>query len=545
MPRPRALRTDIGRTATLLRIAVVVWLFVTMVTAIFFGLRRARGPRIEERDLLYRREARRFRETAERLGGLLIKVGQFLSSRVDLLPRSFVDEIASLQDHVHPAPWGAIAETLREEFGDRLEAFRSFDQNPLAAASLGQVYRAALPDGTPVAVKIRRPQIESIVEADLRALGLIVRLTSFTRFGRTFDLPTVLREFREVVAEELDYHHEAENTERIRAVLTAFPFVRIPRTFLAWSSRRVLTMEYWEGTKISDVEAIRRRGIDPSMIAARIIHLYLHMVMDAGIYHADPHPGNLLVADSGEIVLLDYGMVGTLEVGLKRQLRKLFVGISEQDPQALMESLEAIGMVLPRADRVALRQRLRYMLDRYYAETLTQLAELDVARLLRDFETILQDEGIQVPGELAFLGRAIAILVGLATQLDPEVNLIRLFAPYARRFVTEDQGGAAGYALGKTQVFVRDLTQLPHLSARALRRIDEGELEAGLRWREGQRELGRIGRAIERLTRALYQLGFLLLAVLLFGQHRAHLAWGAVGLAALTFVVGLFGRRRY
>lgn len=544
MPRPRALRTDIGRTATLLRIAVVVWLFVTMVTAIFFGLRRARGPRIEERDLLYRREARRFRETAERLGGLLIKVGQFLSSRVDLLPRSFVDEIASLQDHVHPAPWGAIAETLREEFGDRLEAFRSFDQNPLAAASLGQVYRAALPDGTPVAVKIRRPQIESIVEADLRALGLIVRLTSFTRFGRTFDLPTVLREFREVVAEELDYHHEAENTERIRAVLTAFPFVRIPRTFLAWSSRRVLTMEYWEGTKISDVEAIRRRGIDPSMIAARIIHLYLHMVMDAGIYHADPHPGNLLVADSGEIVLLDYGMVGTLEVGLKRQLRKLFVGISEQDPQALMESLEAIGMVLPRADRVALRQRLRYMLDRYYAETLTQLAELDVARLLRDFETILQDEGIQVPGELAFLGRAIAILVGLATQLDPEVNLIRLFAPYARRFVTEDQGGAAGYALGKTQVFVRDLTQLPHLSARALRRIDEGELEAGLRWREGQRELGRIGRAIERLTRALYQLGFLLLAVLLFGQHRAHLAWGAVGLAALTFVVGLFGRRR-
>lgn len=543
MPRPETRRTDIGRTAALWRIVVVVWLFVSMVVSIFLGLRRARGLRPEDRDEIYRIQAQRFRETAEQLGGLLIKVGQFLSSRVDLLPRTFVDEIASLQDHVHPAPWEAIAETLQEELGARFDTFSSFDRTPLAAASLGQVYRARLPDGTEVAVKVRRPQIESIVEADLRALGLIVRLTSFTRFGRTFDLSTVLREFRQVVAEELDYLHEAENTERIRAVLTGFPFVRVPHTLPLWSTGRVLTMEYWAGVKISEVEAIRRRGIDPSMLAARIIHLYLHMVMDAGVYHADPHPGNLLVTDSGEIVLLDYGMVGTLEIGLKRQLRKLFVGISEQDPQALMESLEAIGMVLPRADRVALRQRLRYMLDRYYAETLTQLAELDVTHLLRDFETILQDEGIQVPGELAFLGRAIAILVGLATQLDPDVNLIRLFAPYAHRFVTEDQGGSAGYVLGKAQGLARDVLQLPRLSARTLRRIDEGELETGLRWREGQRELRRIGRAIERLTRALYQLGFLLLAVLLFGQHRPHLAWGAVVLAAITFVVGLAGRR--
>ncbi len=538
----------LGIAAAVVRSLTVVWLFLTMVFDIWWHHTwSGPGPDHAERlDKVYRRQAIRFRATAEALGGILIKVGQFLSSRVDLLPKVFIDEIQSLQDNVAAASWPAIERVLIDELGPLSARFSRLERTPLASASLGQVYRAWLPDGTEAAVKVRRPGIEQAVAADLRAVGFVVALANrFTQFGRTFDLITVLREFRESVDQELDYHREATNTEHIRGILSVFPWVYVPRTFPAWSTARVLTMEFKSGIKITQLETLRAHGHEPSVLAERLIRMYLHMVLVEGFYHADPHPGNIWVNEAGQLLLFDYGMVGRLDLGFKRQMRKLFIAVSQHNSKALLDSMESLGMVLPRADRLHLRERLRYMLDRYYAETLNQLNDLDIARLLRDFAELLHDDAIQVPGELAFLGRTIAILVGLATVLDPDINLISLFAPYTRRFMTEEHGGVAGFAADRMRGVAADVAELPELSNRVLHRLDEGDIETQIRWLDGVQEIRHLRRALDGLTHALYVLGFLFIALLLYERRQVDFAALALAVSAAWAAYARFHRGRH
>jgi len=469
---------------------------------------------------VYHRQAARFRKVAEEMGGLLIKVGQFLSSRVDLLPRPYIDELAHLQDHVAEAPWEAVQAVLTEEIGPLADHFLWFSDRPLASASLGQVYQAHLLDGTPVAVKVQRPGIREIVEADLRALTWVVAIiTRLTRFGRTFDLFTVLREFRKMVFEELDYQRELNNTEVIRHELQDIPWVRVPYTVPRLSTRRVLVMEFCQGTKIDQVSALQAAGIAPGEVAERVIKLYLHLVFEAGVYHADPHAGNILVDAQGSLILLDYGMVGSLDAATRHNIRKLFIAVSQRNPQGIVDAIASLGMLRPEADMAKLKKTAAYLFDRYYAETLNQLTDLNVGELLRDFERLLRDEAIQVPGHFAFLGRAIAILVGLATLLDPNINLVTLFAPYAQRFILEDAGGPVGYARRQTETWVKNTVTLPSLAHHVLTRLDQGDLETQVTWIRGERELKQLARSVRGLTEALYVIGFTIAGTLLLNSH--------------------------
>ncbi len=531
------------------RIYVVVSMFVGMLVNIAwttFWLRNAApGPDTDDAwDHLYRSLAVRFRKTAEELGGLVIKVGQFLSSRVDFLPKVFIDELQTLQDNVVSAPWDDVRPILEREIGPISQNFLSFSSLPLAAASLGQVYEAILHTGERVAVKVQRPQIESIVAADLKALSIIVRLTTrFTNFGQAFDLFTVLREFRRSVHEELDYVKEVANTEAIREELRDMPYVRVPLTFPALSTRRVVTMEFWDGIKINQRDALIAEGINPSQVAERAIRLYLHMVMDAGIFHADPHPGNILVDTAGNLVLLDYGMVGTLDALTKRHLRGLFVAISERNAGSLVDSLDNLGMIRPEANRAQIRRQVSYLLDRYYAETLDQLRGLDIPSLLRDFESLLRSQPIQVPGEFAFLGRAIAILVGLATGLDPDINLVELFAPYAKRFVTEDHGGTVGYARQRIERWGQTIITLPELSNRILRQVESGDLEGKINWDQGAERLHRLTGAVRGLTHSLYVMGLVIAGTLFVTTDHPMYGHWCFGLAGIAFLLSVFRRR--
>lgn len=496
-------------------------------------------------DALYRRQATRFRESAERLGGLLIKVGQFLSSRVDLLPKPFIDELQKLQDNVAAAPWEEIRPHLEAELGPLAERFVVFQTTPLAAASLGQVYEAVLADGPRVAVKIQRPHIAQIVTADLKALYWVVTAVSrLTSFGRTFDLYTVLKEFRRTVFEELDYHRELSNTEKIRDLIRDVPYVHVPLTYPQYSTGRVLVMEFCHGIKVNQRQALIAAGINPTLVAEKVIRLYLHMVMDLGVYHADPHPGNILVADDGTLVLLDYGMVGALDLAARRQIRRLFVAVSERNPSQLVASLNALGMVRPLANQSKLRRQVGYLLDRYYAETLSQLADLDIANLLRDFEELLRDEAIQVPGHFAFLGRAIAILVGLAMSLDPNINLVALFTPYARRFVTEDAGGLPGYALSRIQNWGKTVVELPVLTTHLLRQAEAGELQTRVEWAQGDRDLKDVRAAIRHLTYSLYVVGFAIVGAWMFASGHYLARDFFFGLSGFAFMLNLARRRR-
>lgn len=536
-----------SKTSVLGRSYRIIFLFVSIMAELVwyaFSLRN-QPPDVAEPKYadLYRRQAERFTRQAEDMGGLLIKVGQFLSSRVDLLPKPYLVELSKLQDHVRPARWEDIRPIVESNMAPLHHHFAWFSESPLAAASLGQVYEAVLLNGERVAVKVQRPGIDDIVKADLKALTWVVRvLTRMTDFGKTFDLHMVLREFRRLVFEELDYQRELDNTERIREDVRAYPHVVVPRTYPDLSSERVLVMEYCRGIKIDHVDELEAAGISPSVVAERVIRLYLHMVLESGIYHADPHAGNLFVGPQGELILLDYGMVGSLDIALKRNIRRLFVAVSSRDPGALLDSMAALGMIRPDADMTQLRRRISYLLDRYYAETLDQLGSLDIPQLLRDFEAVLRDKAIQVPGQFAFLGRAIAILVGLATAVYPEINLVELFAPYAQRFVTEESGGAAGYVSRQAQRYVRTLGELPILSSKVLHRMNRGDLETQIRWARGSRELDRLNAGVRGVSRALYVSGFTVAGVLALSSHP-WIGRSLLVLAALMLVTGWLRRR--
>lgn len=535
---------QLGWIAIARRIYRVVTLFVGIILrvgwAAFWQRNRPESPEKEAFfDQLYTRQSIKFRQTAEQLGGLVIKVGQFLSSRVDLLPKPFIDQLQALQDNVKSAPWSQVRPILEQELGSLHEAFLIFDEKPIAAASLGQVYRAVLHDGTEVAVKVQRPYIESTVQADLKALNIVVSLaTRFTHFGRAFDLFTVLREFRRIVTQELNYRQELANTELIRQDVHDLGYVIVPKTYPQYSTSRVLTMEFCDGIKINQLPELKQNHVNPTIIAQEAIHLYLHMVMESGIFHADPHPGNILVNRQEQLVLLDYGMMGVIDQSTRKQMRRLFVAVSKRNPVELQASIEALGMVRPDADRAQLRRHIQYLLDRYYAETLDELQSLDLVALLRDFENLLRTQPIQVPGQFAFLGRAIAILVGLATGLDPDINLVELFAPYAKRFVTEDHGGTFGYAKRMALDMAKTLIDLPELSHRILKQVENGELEAKIDWKHGSSQLRHLQRAIRSLSQSVYVIGFALAGTLLFIHHDKMFSAAFYILSALVFLYG-------
>ncbi len=542
---------ELNWIAVVYRIYRVVTLFVSIILRIgwaaFWQRNRPNSPEKEAFfNDLYARQAVKFRQTAEQLGGLVIKVGQFLSSRVDLLPKVFIDQLQALQDNVKSAPWSQVQSILEQELGPLHESFLIFDEKPIAAASLGQVYRAALHDGAEVAVKIQRPYIESTVQADLKALSIVVNLlTRFTRFGQAFDLFTVLREFRKMVTQELNYRQELANTELIRQDVTRLGYVIVPKTYPDYSTSRVLTMEFRDGIKINRHDELRAHNINPTGIAEKAIHLYLHMVMESGIFHADPHPGNILVNPDAKLVLLDYGMIGILDNASRKQMRRLFVAVSKRNPLELQRSMEALGMVRPDGDRAQLRRNIQYLLDRYYAETLDELKSLDLVNLLRDFENLLRTQPIQIPGQFAFLGRAIAILVGLATGLDPDINLVELFAPYAKRFVTEDHGGTIGYAKRMALDMTHTLIDLPELSSRILKQIENGEIETKVEWKQGAGQLKLMYRGLRSLTQSIYVIGFSLIGTLLFLHHFTFLSIAFYLLSLLALLYGFVSRWRH
>ena len=279
--------------------------------------------RLEHR--AYARQARRFREVAEGLGGLIIKLGQYLSVRVDMLPREYTEELSALQDSVPPVPFEDIADVFEKSVGATVgEVFATFEREPLAAASLGQVHEATLVSGQRVAVKILRPHIAETIETDLAALKTIFGMAQrYTRLGDTIDFDQLYGEFERTVSAELDLMREGRSAEAVREKLHDFPNVAVPDIHWETSSSEVLTMEYMEGVSISDIGALDAMGIDRAQLATDLIDVFAEMILYDGLFHADPHPGNVHVQAGGTIVLLDFGMMGTIT----DDMRKGFMGV--------------------------------------------------------------------------------------------------------------------------------------------------------------------------------------------------------------------------
>ncbi|HFD38650.1 MAG TPA: AarF/ABC1/UbiB kinase family protein, partial [Anaerolineae bacterium] len=425
-------------------------------------LRRILGRGFAERSFerRWRRIAQEFRLLAVELGGVLIKMGQFLSIRVDVLPDAVTAELAGLQDEVPPERLEDIRAVIEAEYGQPLErVFAWFSPRPEAAASLAQVHRARLLTGDEVVVKVQRPNIETIVETDLRAIQTLIRwLKRYRPIRRRADLDRLFEEFSRTTRAELDFEAEADNAERFAHNFADDGRVRIPRVYTQTSTRRVLIMQNVASIKIDDLAALDAAGINRSEVAHCLLDIYLQQVFEDNFVHADPHPGNLfvqplppLVSELGlvppsqgtpfRIAFVDFGMVATVPERVRPHFRDYLIGFVQQDTARMVRAYQGAGVLLPGADLDRLEQMEADLMERYAGLTLGEARQRAMSEwrdLVREYRDVLYEMPFQLPAELLFVGRAVAILVGIATSLDPDFDPWQAVEPYARKLAAAE-----------------------------------------------------------------------------------------------------------
>ena len=375
----------------------------------------------------HRQRAERLVETFLELGPTFIKLGQLLSTRPDVLPKVYIDELSRLQDDVPPTDWEATRAVLEAELGPIEERFETFDTDAISGASLGQVYRATL-DGEPVAVKVRRPGVTSRVEEDLRVIRWWVRLVlPFVDEARSFSLQNLAGEFATVIREEMDYDRERAMLVEIGANFEDRPGVVIPAPIESHSTDRVLTMEYHEGTKITDIEALDRQGIDRTALAERLERAYLLMIIEDGVFQADPHPGNLAVKPDGTLVFYDFGMSGRVEADVQGRIVDFYVAVGERDFQGIIDALIALGTLRPDVDRQVMREVLELGIRDARGE---RIEEYRVRQLIGRIESTLYEFPLRLPSRLALVMRVATVVEGVCVTLDPSFDFIEVASAF-------------------------------------------------------------------------------------------------------------------
>jgi predicted unusual protein kinase regulating ubiquinone biosynthesis (AarF/ABC1/UbiB family) len=478
---------------------VQLWWFELVLPKL--GLARI-AERTRERRM--RRLAERFRTLAVALGGLMIKVGQFLSSRLDVLPPEITSELEALQDEVPAVPFAAIRRLAEAELGAPLErVFARFDEVPVAAASLGQAHRARLldPDAAEtgfddVVVKVQRPGIDRIVAVDLAALR---RIAGWLRRVRVVsdrvDAGALVEEFAQTSLEEIDYLHEAANAERFAASFTADPRVDAPA--IAWerTTRRVLTLEDVTAIKINDVDALRAAGIPPADVARVFAAVMFDQVFTHGFVHADPHPGNIFVtplpgdAGSGDpangsapdwrLTFVDFGMMAEVPAELRTGLRALVIAVAARNGQGMIDAAGEIGVLMPSADTAELERALSQLFARFGGMGFAQLKQVDPREFRdfgREFGDVMRSLPFQLPEHLLLLIRAMALTSGMCSGLDPEFNVWDAVEPYAAQLLDEERGNLMNDLAGQALSSARVLWSMPQRVDALITKADQGRL---------------------------------------------------------------------
>ena len=517
-----------------------------------FGLARlaARGRTRRLQEL-----ARRFHDLAVDLGGLMIKVGQFLSSRLDILPPEITSELEGLQDEVAPDAFARIVEQVERELGMPLDrAFAFFDPTPIAAASLGQAHRARLSAGIAaelgfetVVVKVLRPGIEQIVEVDLAALRRVGRWLSRVRLvNRRADTPALVEEFAMTSLEEIDYVHEAINVERFAADFAADPRVGTPVVLWERSARRVLTLSDVTAIKLTDVASLLAAGIDPNAVAAELARATFEQIFVAGFFHADPHPGNIFVTPNPEqgftLTYIDFGMMGEIGDELRDGLQQFIFAIVARDARAWVVATQRLGVLLPSADTVELERAITALFDRFGGVGVAELARIDPRELeafARQFSEVIRTVPFQLPENYLLLVRTISLVSGVTSALNRDFNMWDAVDPFARTLLG---GGASSLrSVGREAVAIASaLARLPRRLDALATRLDRGEL--AVRSPEVEQRLRVLDASLRRTTSAILFAGLLIAGVLLHPNDEV-LSWVLLGASTLPLVHALAPRR--
>jgi len=380
--------------------------------------------------------AARLRVLLEDLGPTFVKLGQIASTRPDLLPPDIISELEKLQDRAHPFSFEEAAQIIEEDLGaPPAQLFSRFDKTPIAAASIGQVYRAVLPDGTGVAVKVQRPNIRKVIETDLDILAELARLAeNRLSWAQTYRVGDMVKEIAKALRQELDYEKEARNTAKSAAACAALPYVKIPRVYPSYSSKRVMTMEFIEGIKLAERNKLIGAGYDLKQIAERFATALLHMILIEGHFHGDPHPGNVLVLPGERISFIDFGMVGKLSPEMKRHFAAFVIALRNQSTDGIIRAIRKMGLVPEDADLEELRSDVDELRDQYYKMPLHQVR---VAEAVNDLFSVAFRHNIRIPAELTLLGKTLLTMEGVVTALDPEFSVFAIAEPFGKRLFLE------------------------------------------------------------------------------------------------------------
>jgi predicted unusual protein kinase regulating ubiquinone biosynthesis (AarF/ABC1/UbiB family) len=498
----------------------------------------------------YVSHARRFRALAIDLGGVMIKLGQFFASRVDILPKEIVDELSSLQDEVPPESFDDIRVALERELNRPIgDIFSSINPIPTAAASLGQVHHVVLKGGARAIVKVQRPGIEALVTVDLQALRTAASWVK--RYGpirRRVDIDALYDEFSRTLYQELDYLAEGRNIERFAADFKDWESIRIAGVHWELTTRRVLVMEDIGAIKVSDVRAYQAQGVLASEVALALYDFYLQQVFVNGFFHADPHPGNMFVEplEDGDFTInvVDFGMVGQLSPQTRAQLREMFLGIATRDAPRVVRAIDNAGWLLPWADRAEIERAATKVFARYWGISMSDIQNLDVSEVrgfMSEFRSLIYQAPFQIPSDLLFLGRALGILSGLAMQIDPNFNVFEAAAPFAQKLLADESGTLRQEVLQQVVDTGLALVRMPRQFDRMADLLASGDLRVTINEQDRLlHELTRLNQSVSRIPWAILAMGLFLGAVLLLAIGQTAFSLIAFGLAVASGLWMLF-----
>ena len=380
------------------------------------------------------------RESLIDLGPTFIKIGQALGTRADLLPLAYVKELATLQDQVPAFPTAEAFAIVESELGRSLhEAYAEIDSEPIAAASLGQVYRARLATGEEVAVKVQRPNLELTISFDVAILFRLVKLTNrfFPRANENADWEGMLREFHSTIFEEMDYVKEGRNADRFRYNFRTWRAIRVPKIYWSHTNTRVLTLDFIRGTKVVDLEGLRANQISPVKVNRLLIRTYLKQLLEDGFFHADPHPGNLLVMDSGHLAFFDFGMVGRITPKLQSQMIDAFFHVVARDVKGLGQDIINLNFLKPGVDPETVRPVVESLFTHYLN---LRLGEVNFKELTYDLAEVIYEYPFRLPSNFTYIMRALMTLEGIGVVTDPGFSFFETAKPFAREFMLRREG---------------------------------------------------------------------------------------------------------
>jgi predicted unusual protein kinase regulating ubiquinone biosynthesis (AarF/ABC1/UbiB family) len=478
----------------------------------------------------------------EKLGPTFVKLGQLLSTRADLLPDAYLTALARLQDNVKPFSFEEVQQTIEDELSVRLsKAFSHFDETPTAAASLGQVHRAALRDGRHVAVKIQRPNITEQVRVDLEALQEVAQfLDKHSEVGRRYNVTGIVDEFREALVSELDYRLEASNLRLIANNLAEFPSILVPAPVDGYTTGKVLTMDYVHGTKVTELSPLTRIDLDSRALAETLVQAYLKQIIIDGVFHADPHPGNVFITDDGRIALIDLGMIGRIGSAMQDRLLKLLLAVTSGRGDEAADVLAAIGEKLEGFNESGFRRDIATMVSRYGNET---LANLRVGRVFLELQLASATHNLRAPGELTMLGKALLNLDQVARTLDPAMDVNATIRQHAaelmtRRLAKSASSGGMFAAMLEAKEFAE---RLPGRVNKVLDALATSELKMKVEMIDEGAVLDGLQKVANRITLGLILASLIIGAAMIMRVETTFKILGYPGLAIILFLIAAMG----